>query len=56
MGRSRGRLTTKIVAVVDAEGRLIALKLTADHARDGRSAEGMLKSISSGNIQLADRV
>ncbi|BBF81547.1 hypothetical protein EM6_2149 [Asticcacaulis excentricus] len=29
MGRSRGGLTTKIHAVVDAEGRPIALELTA---------------------------
>jgi hypothetical protein len=29
---------SKIVTVVDAEGRLMALKLTANQARDGRSA------------------
>lgn len=41
ISRLRGGLTTaKIVTVVDAEGRLIALKLTADQARDGRSAGG----------------
>ena len=36
MGRSRGGLTTKIHAVVDAEGMPIALKLTAGQAHDGR--------------------
>lgn len=55
MGRSRGGLTTKIHAVVDAEGRPIALKLTAGQAHDGRSAEGMLASVGAGNILLADR-
>ena len=55
MGRSRGGLTTKIHAVVDAEGRPIALKLTAGQAHDGRSAEGMLETVSEGDILLADR-
>src|SRR5262249_62267468 len=55
MGRSRGGLTTKIHAVVDAAGRPIALKLTAGQAHDGRSAEGMLESVGAGDILLADR-
>ena len=55
MGRSRGGLTTKIHAVVDAEGLPIALKLTAGQAHDGRSAEGMLASVGPGDILLADR-
>jgi len=55
MGRSRGGLTTKIHAVVDADGLPIALKLTAGQAHDGRSAEGMLESLGTGDILLADR-
>ena len=38
MGRSRGGLTTKIHALVDASGLPIALKLTEGQAHDGRSA------------------
>ena len=36
-GRSRGGLTTKVHALFDANGLPIALKLTADQARDGRA-------------------
>lgn len=42
MGRSRGGLTTKIHALVDAEGRPLALELSADQAHDGKAAENML--------------
>jgi transposase len=38
MGRSRGGLTTKIHALVDANGLPIALKLTEGQAHDGRAA------------------
>ena len=55
MGRSRGGLTTKIHALVDAEGRPILLKLTEGQAHDGRSADDMLASIRQGSILLADR-
>ena len=55
MGRSRGGLTTKIHALVDACGLPILLKLTAGQAHDGRSAEDMLGSIGRGDILLADR-
>ena len=55
MGRSRGGLTTKIHALVDAEGLPIALKLTEGQAHDGRSAEDMLEHLSRGQILLADR-
>lgn len=55
MGRSRGGLTTKIHAVVDAEGLPIALKLTEGQAHDGRSAGDMLGSVRAGDILLADR-
>ena len=55
MGRSRGGLTTKIHALVDAEGLPIALKLTEGQAHDGRSACDMLEELSQGQILLADR-
>ncbi len=55
MGRSRGGLTTKIHALVDADGLPIAIKLTEGQAHDGRSAEDMLGGIGEGQILLADR-
>jgi transposase len=55
MGRSRGGLTTKIHALVDARGLPIMLKLTEGQAHDGRSAADMLGSIQAGHILLADR-
>ncbi len=54
MGRSRGGLTTKIHALVDACGLPIMLKLTEGQAHDGRSAEDMLDSLREGNVLLAD--
>ena len=55
MGRSRGGLTTKIHALVDANGMPIALKLTEGQAHDGRSAADMLDGIQAGQTLLADR-
>lgn len=55
MGRSRGGLTTKIHALVDALGRPIRLKLTEGQAHDGRSAADMFATVGVGNILLADR-
>lgn len=55
MGRSRGGLTTKIHAVVDANGNPFTLKLTEGQAHDGRSAQDMLASVGPGQILLADR-
>lgn len=55
MGRSRGGLTTKIHALVDACGLPIALKLTEGQAHDGQSAKDMLTTIGEGNVLLADR-
>jgi transposase len=55
MGRSRGGLTTKIHALVDANGLPVALKLTEGQAHDGRSAADMLGGIGPGQILLADR-
>jgi transposase len=55
MGRSRGGLTTKIHAVVDANGNPIALKLSEGQAHDGRSAADMLDSVGPGQTLLAAR-
>lgn len=55
MGRSRGGLTTKIHALVDAEGLPIALKLTEGQAHDGRSGRDMLDALVEGQTLLADR-
>ncbi len=55
MGRSRGGLTTKIHALVDAEGRPIRLKLTEGQAHDGRSASDMFDTVEAGTILLGDR-
>jgi len=55
MGRSRGGLTTKIHALVDANGLPIRLKLTEGQAHDGRSAADMVDGIGAGQILLADR-
>lgn len=55
MGRSRGGLTTKIHALVDANGLPILLKITPGQANDGRSAADMLDSLRAGDVLLADR-
>jgi transposase len=55
MGRSRGGLTTKIHALVDANGLPIKLKLTEGQAHDGRSAVDLLDTIGDGQTLLADR-
>ncbi len=55
MGRSRGGLTTKIHALVDANGLPVGLKLTEGQAHDGRSAAGMLADLGPGQILMADR-
>ena len=55
MGRSRGGLTTKVHALVDAEGLPIALKLTEGQAHDVRSAADMFDTVQAGHTLLADR-
>lgn len=55
MGRSRGGLTTKIHALVDANRLPVKFKLTEGQANDGRSAQDMLGDIGEGQILLADR-
>jgi len=55
MGRSRGGLTTKVHALVDADGLPIALKLSEGQAHDGRSATDLFDTLQAGHILLADR-
>jgi len=55
MGRSRGGLTTKLHALVDANGLPVTLKLTPGQAHDGRSATDMLGTLGNDAILLADR-
>lgn len=55
MGRSRGGLTTKIHALVDAGGLPVTLKLTPGQAYDGHSAADMLDTLRADDILLADR-
>jgi transposase len=55
MGRSRGGLTTKIHALVDAEGRPVRLELTAGQAGDAPMAEKLLCDLQPGSTLLADR-
>jgi transposase len=55
MGRSRGGLTTKIHALVDAEGRTVKIALTAGQAGDAPAAEQMLPLVAPGATLIADR-
>jgi transposase len=55
MGRSRGGLTTKIHALVDANGLPITLKITPGQAHDGRSAADMFNSLTPGDVLLGAR-
>ncbi len=55
MGRSRGGLSTKIHALVDAEGRPIRISLTPGQAHDGTAAEQLLANLTPGTILLADK-
>ena len=55
MGRSRGGLTTKIHALVDAEGRPIDIVLTPGQTHDSQPAPGLLEGMKQGAILLADK-
>jgi transposase len=54
MGRSRGGLTSKIHAVVDANGLPVRLGLTAGEAHDNRLALKLLSCLRSGSMLLAE--
>jgi transposase len=55
MGRSRGGLTTKIHALVDADGRPVRLLLTPGQAGDAPVAASLLEDIAPGATLIADR-
>lgn len=55
MGRSRGGLTTKIHAVVDALGLPIKLSLSEGQAYDGHQARHLLGDLPAKSMVLADR-
>lgn len=55
MGHSRGGLTTKIHALIDADGRPIRLMLTPGQANDAPPAVPLIGDLSGGAILIADR-
>jgi transposase len=55
MGRSRGGLTSKIHALVDAEGRPVSLRLTGGQIADCTQADALIADIGEGDILLADK-
>ena len=55
MGRSRGGLSTKIHALVDAEGLPIRLTLTPGQASDVHGAEVLLNNLDHGTVLLGDK-
>jgi transposase len=55
MGRSRGGLTSKIHALVDAEGRPVHLRLTAGQVADCTQADALIEDLGKGAILLADK-
>jgi transposase len=55
MGHSRGGLTTKIHALVDAEGRPVRLALTAGQAGDAPMAARLLDAVAPGATVIADK-
>ena len=55
MGRSRGGLTTKIHAVVDARGLPIRLALSPGQAHDASLIDELLNGLPDGAMLLGDR-
>lgn len=55
MGHSRGGLTTKIHALVDAEGRPIRLVLTPGQAGDAPVGTAFVAELDEGATLIADR-
>ena len=55
IGVSRGGRTTKIHALTDGFGRLVAFCLTAGHVADCRAAEGLLHGLPHRALVMADR-
>lgn len=55
MGRSRGGLTTKIHALVDAKGLPLRFGLTPGQTHDSQAAAPLLKELQPGSFVLADK-
>ena len=55
IGVSRGGRTTRIHALTDGLGRLVAFCLTAGHVADCRATEGMLQGLPHSALVMADR-
>ena len=55
MGRSRGGLTTKIHAPVDAHGLPIRMVLTAGHVHDSQAVPAVLADLAPDSVVLADK-
>ena len=55
MGRSRGGRNTKIHALADAKGRLIAILLTGGEAHDCPVAERLMRTVQSPERLLGDK-
>ncbi|WP_293979760.1 IS5 family transposase [Sphingobium sp.] len=55
MGRSRGGLTSKLHALVDADGRSVSLRLTGGQIHDACEAEALIEAIPEGATLLGDK-
>jgi len=55
MGRSMGGLTTKLHALVDADGRPVGLRLTGGQVHDACEAEALIETIPEGATLLGDK-
>lgn len=55
LGRSRGRLTTKIHAIVDSNGLPLRVAITGGQQHDGLAARALLDGLPSGGMVLADK-
>lgn len=55
MGRSRGGLTSKIHALVDADGRPVGLRLTGGQVHDACEAGALIEAIPEGATLPGDK-
>lgn len=55
MGRSRGGLTTKIHALVDAKGRPLRFELSPGQAHDSQAADALLAALPPDSFVVADK-
>ena len=55
MGRSRGGLTTKVHALVDARGLPIRMVLTAGQVHDSQAVPALLEGLTANSVVVADK-